>query len=491
MSQSLKILFILFIVFFASTTTFAKRNRQPDYSRYNINDGINKILKDSFKNKSLDANIGIVVQSMKTGKILYQQNAYRLFTPASIQKLLTAVAALDYLKPDYKFYTELLSKGKVANHELQGNLIVKFSGDPELTDQDLRHLFHQLHKKGIRKITGHVFIDNSDYGTIPYPPGWIWDDLSYSFAAPLNTIIIDRNSFVLHFIPPKKNTVRPTLKADLPKGVAMLSNSLTVVSKLNKYCPIGIYSNDRNHYKISGCFYRGWKKQSRKLAIRNVVVYTKVLIQQDLKENNIVYKGKVGISTTPKGSKVLVQHDSPPLSKIIKQMLKDSDNLTANAVFKKLGETYYHSRGTWQNSLRALKQLLAKPAGINFKSNLVNDGAGLSRYNLLTPRQLSKVLYFAYHKKRIKDIFTNALPIAGKDGTMAYRLQSERKGGRILAKTGSMTGVASLAGYVKSKNNGILSFVIIINGFVKPRRPYIALEDQVCRFLVKGKKVHG
>ncbi len=94
-------------------------------------------------------------------------------------------------------------------------------------------------------------------------------------------------------------------------------------------------------------------------------------------------------------------------------------------------------------------------------------------------------------RERIKDIFTNALPIAGKDGTMAYRLQSERKGGRILAKTGSMTGVASLAGYVKSKNNGILSFVIIINGFVKPRRPYIALEDQVCRFLVKGKKVHG
>jgi len=485
MRQLLRILFILFVMLVASTPATAWRQRQHNYSRYKIKDGINKILEHSLKGKLAHANIGIVVQSMKNGRILYQQNAHHLFTPASVLKLLTAVAALDYLKPDYVFHTQLLSKGKILNHQLQGNLTVKFSGDPELTKQDIHNLFYQLRKKGVRKITGRVFIDNFDYGSVPYPPGWIWDDLSYSFAAPLNTIIIGRNYFVLHLIPKRKRR-RPALKSNLPDGVATFSNSLIMVKSLNANCPISIYSSLNNHYKISGCFYRKWKTQSRKLAIRNIIPYTKKLIQLELKKNKIHYTGKIKISRASKGSRVLVQHDSPPLSDIIKQMLKDSDNLTTNAVFKRLGKTYYRSRGTWQNSLRALKQLLSKSVGIDFTSNLVNDGAGLSRYNLLTPMQLSKVLNYAYHKKHIRPALMVALPIAGIDGTMQYRLQSEGRGRRILAKTGTMTGVTSLAGYVKSKHNGTVSFVIMINGFVKPRRPYIALQDQICRLLVNG-----
>ena len=185
---------------------------------------------------------------------------------------------------------------------------------------------------------------------------------------------------------------------------------------------------------------------------------------------------------------LLAQHDSLPLKAIIKEMIKESDNLMTNAVFKKLGSTYFQSRGTWQNSLQALKKILETTTHIDFTQNLINDGAGLSRYNLLSPKQLSKALYYAYRKSSINAAFVDALPIAGIDGTMAYRLQDQRKKNRIRAKTGSMTGVTSLAGYIATKHHGPVSFVIMVNGFVKPRKPYIFLQDQICRYLVNARQ---
>jgi len=396
------LLWVLFLSFFVATPAVAantQQGMQQGIQQANkhlvgkrLNEGLDKILQQTLKDKLTGANVGIVVQSMCSGKTLYQKNADHLFAPASVLKLLTAAAALDYLKPAFVFHTQLLSKGKVLNHVLQGDLTVKFSGDPTLTTDDLNALFAQLYQKGIHKIAGPIFIDNFDYGRIPYPPGWIWDDLSYSFSAPLNAIVINENYFILHFVP-GKNGGKPSLKSNLPGGVATFSNSLRTIKKFKKHCPISIYSDVNNHYKITGCFYQKWKRQMRKLAIRNVIPYAKKIIQQALKENKIAYvgDGKIRVRQVPKGAKILVQHNSPALSKIVKTLLKKSDNLMANAVLKRIGETYYGKTGTWENSLQALRLLLGKPARIDFSKNLINDGSGLSRYNLLSPMQLSKL----------------------------------------------------------------------------------------------------
>jgi serine-type D-Ala-D-Ala carboxypeptidase/endopeptidase (penicillin-binding protein 4) len=479
---------LLLLIMLPMLVIAAKRPTRPDYHLKPLSRGIKAILNDALQSAPKHAHIGIIIQSMTSGKILYQKNQDQLFTPASIQKILTAVAALDYLKPDYTFKTQLLTNGHLVNHVLQGNLTVKFSGDPELSRKDLDQLIGQLHQQGIKKITGRINIDNTAYGNVPYPPGWIWDDLSYSFAAPLNTIIINRNYFLLKLIPPKKKNGRPTIETTLPEGVGVFSNLLELIKKPRKHCPIRIYSNNNNHYKVRGCFYQRWKKQTRKIAIRNMTRYAQALLAELFKKNNLAYPGHIQLKAIKKTDTVLAQHESSPLKEVIKEMIKESDNLMTNAVFKKLGQTYFKSRGTWQNSLRAVKKLLATPTHVDFTQNLINDGAGLSRYNLLSPKQLSKVLYYAYHKSTINNAFVDALPIGGKDGTMAYRLQDQRKDNRIHAKTGSMTGVTSLAGYIATKHYGPISFVIMINGFVKPRKPYILLEDQICRYLANAQQ---
>lgn len=479
-------LFLSFVVSmsYAANTRFSKKH----FSQYPIPVGLQRILRSVHKINITHANVGIIVQSMKTNKILYKKNPDHLYTPASVLKLFIAAAALYYLKPTYQFKTSILTTGKVANHTLSGNIYVKFSGDPELKRKDLTTLLHKLKHLGIKSIKGRVYIDNSDYNRVPYPPGWIWDDLSYSYAAPLNAIIINRNKFLLRFIPAKKMGRRPQLQSKLPPKVARFTNNMVTTKTYRKACPITIYSSANNHYTVGGCLDKRWGRQARKLAVRNVETYAKALIKMNLREAQIQFKGAIQIRKAPKKVHVLARHISPPLSKIVREMLKKSDNLTTNTLLKKMGEVYYHTRGTWQNGLYALKKILAKPTGIDFKHNLIADGAGLSRYNLVTPRQLLKLLRFAYRHSLIKKAFLAALPIAGRDGTLEDRMISEGKSGRIHAKTGSMTGVTSLAGYVITKHNGMLSFVIMINGFVGKRSPYILLENRICEFLVRAKR---
>lgn len=490
MKRIKRLLFITFI--FVPSLCFAHTSwkRMPNLRKYAVSTAVKKIMHNWLGRRETRSHIGIVIQSLRTGKILYKKNAHHLFTPASVQKLFTAVAALDYLKPDFQFKTVLLSNGNIQGGRLKGSLILKFGGDPDLTDDDLRDLIAQLHRLGIREITGPVYIDATEYGNVPYPPGWIWDDLSYSFAAPLMTTIINHNYFSLKLKSPSPGRRHPIIETNLPAGVVTFTNEVKVVNHANQNCPLRIYSDMSNHYILRGCYYRRWKQQVRKIAIRNVPKYARVLFRNALRKNNIAYDNPIEFHSANDRDHVIAEHESPPLRKIIKEMLKDSDNLMTNAVFKKLGEEYFQGHGTWQNSLKALKKLLARPTGINFKTNLINDGAGLSRYNLITPRQLSKLLYFAYHNRTVKSALLDALPIAGRDGTMAYRLQDQRRGGRIRMKTGSMTGVTALAGYIHTKHNGNLSLVIMVNGFVKPRKPYIGMEDDICRYLVSTYK-HG
>ena len=447
-----------------------------------IKQAVTGALRPSLLNK---ASVGIVVASGRTDHVLYQRNMNRLFTPASVQKLFTAAAALTYLKPNYHFETGFYTKGTVRHHELQGNLYIKFSGDPSFKLADLDRMMDELKSMNVQRINGRVYIDNFDYNKTPYPPGWIWDDLSYSYAAPLNAIIIDRNKFALRFTPSKIKAHVPTLSSSLPKGVAQFTNNLREMEQYDEHCPITIYSNMHNQYRVGGCLDSRWGPQSRSLAVRNMRLYAETEIKNLLNERDISYKGHVTLRRLPKGSTALVLHASKPLHVLLRHMLKKSDNLYTNAIFKKLGQVYYTRPGTWQNGLTALQHILTVPTGINFSKNKLTDGAGLSRYNLITPRQLTKLLYFVYHDTHIKAPLLAALPIAGKDGTLAGRMSNEGASERVHAKTGSMTGVSALTGYVITRHHGTLMFAIMVNNFVGGRAPYIRLEDRICEALAK------
>lgn len=450
------------------------------YSDYGVQAGISRLLEKSRSG----TNIGIIVTQVSNGRVLYSQRANFLFSPASALKLFTAVAALHFLKPDFRFNTSLLTNGSVKDHTLNGDLIVKFSGDPELTAGDISQLVGQLAHLGINNINGRIYIDNSDYSFVPYPPGWLWDDLSYGYAAPLNTIIIDRNKFGLLLEPSRQAGGQPKLTPYIPAGVVHIINESRTTAKNEKGCPLTIYSDLDSNYRISGCLSRAWgDKQQRTLAIRNPFSYARVLIENALQKNHINHSGTITSHTAASNMTVLAQHQSPPLSIMLREMLKKSDNLTTDSLLKKMGQLYFKEPGSWQNGLAALKNILA-PTRINFKECLINDGAGMSRYNLITPAQFVTLLNFAYRDSNIINSLWPALPIAGQDGTLAGRMQPAAAGGRVHAKTGTMTGISALAGYINTKHHGMLSFAIMVNGYVGKDHPFKYLQDRICEYLI-------
>lgn len=168
-------------------------------------------------------------------------------------------------------------------------------------------------------------------------------------------------------------------------------------------------------------------------------------------------------------------------------MLKESNNLIAEILLKTLGKQYFSTTGTWSNGIEAVKQILAS-TGVDFNKIQIADGAGLSRYNFISPRQFLSLLDYAYYRFSEKDDFYQALPIGHVDGTLKnrFRVQDINK---VHAKTGSMVGgISSLTGYINTNQQHTLAFVILINNFCPNDRnkKVDAFEDRIVEYLIEN-----
>ncbi len=428
--------------------------------------------------------IGVLVQSLDTGEVIYERSPYRAMAPASTQKLLTAIAALTYLGPNFSFNTALLTDASsIRNGVMEGNLSVKFSGDPSLTATDVNNLFQQLAAQGVRRIQGSVFVDNGDYSKEPYGAGWVQKDFMYHYAAPVNAIIINENSFNLRLKPSQLHQ-RAVVSSNLPPHAASFQNNLITTTSRGS-CPINIQGDQHNHYSVSGCIVQKWGIQSTLLAVKDPSSYAKSLISLALQENNIRLDGSIRLHYDKDARRLLVSHESAPLKILIIRMLKKSDNLFANTLLKKLGQLYFNTTGTWSNGAQALKDILTRATHVDFKNSVILDGAGLSPYNLVSPYQLSAALTYAYHNPKIASYLLPALPLAGVDGTLKYRMHSFSPRLPVRGKTGTLQSVSSLAGYITTARKHHLSFVIMVNGYKGKCYPYTRLQDQICQFLAQ------
>ena len=283
------------------------------------------------------ADIGVYIKSMKYGDSLYSYSVSQLLTPASILKIYTAEAALLYLGPEYRFATQLLTDAKtVSNGVLQGNLYVVLSGDPSLTYDDLDDLLQTLQVQQIQAIAGNVYIDNTAYDQSFYGPGWERKDREYCYGAPISASIINHNC--LTFIPPvSKVTGRRTLS--LPKR--------------------------RYPFAVSS-------------VVTDIPDYNRTLFKGLLSRLSVSVYGNVTFGSAPDHLSIVGTHSSKPLSQLVNDMLKKSDNVIAGAVFKKLGQLYSRQPGSWSNGSLAVSQILAKQAGVNVAGMRVLDGSGLS-----------------------------------------------------------------------------------------------------------------
>ncbi|OMQ21393.1 serine-type D-Ala-D-Ala carboxypeptidase [Serratia oryzae] len=438
------------------------------------------------------ANLALIVQKIGATTPTIDYHSQQMALPASTQKVLTALAALLQLGPDYRFNTTLESQGNITDGVLRGNLIARFSGDPTFKRQNLRNMVAALQKQGVREISGDVLVDTSVFASHDKAPGWPWNDLTQCFSAPPAAAIVDRNCFSvsLYSAPNPGEMAFIRVASFYPVNMFSQVRTLAKGSADAQYCELDVVPGELNRFTLTGCMTQRSEPLPLAFAIQDGASYAGAILKDELTQAGIQISGHLKRQTIPGMSgTVIAQTQSAPLHELLKIMLKKSDNMIADTVFRTIGHERFGVPGTWRAGADAVRQVLRQKAGVDLGNSILVDGSGLSRHNLLTPATMMQALqYIAQHDSELN--FIAMLPLSGYDGTLRYRggLHEAGVDGKVSAKTGALQGVYNLAGFITTASGQRYAFVQFLSGYAVPpedqkqrRIPLVRFESRLYR----------
>ena len=361
---------------------------------------------DEYINQLPDgANLALIVQKVGAQEPDIDYHGKQMALPASTQKVITALAALLQLGPDFRFTTTLESKGTVDNGVLKGDLVARFGGDPTLKRQNIRNMVATLKKSGVQKIEGNVLIDTSIFASHDKAPGWPWNDMTQCFSAPPAAAIIDRNCFSVSLYSAQKPGDLAYIRVASYYPVNMFSQVRTLArgSSEGQYCELDVVPGDLNRFTLTGCLPQRTDPLPLAFAIQDGASYAGAIIKAELKDAGITYTGTLLRQTqVNEPGTVIASTQSAPLHDLLKIMLKKSDNMIADTVFRMIGHARFGVPGTWRAGSDAVRQILRQQAGVDIGNTIIADGSGLSRHNLIAPATMMQVLqYIAQHDNEL------------------------------------------------------------------------------------------
>lgn len=434
-------------------------------------------------------NMGIVVVDLNTGESLYQRNPNKPFIPASNMKLFSDAAALLALGPDYRFKTQLTTDASsLEQGVLKGSIYIHFPGDPSFSQDDLEALLAPLSTLGIKQIKGNVVLVSNNGIVNPYSPGRAPSDFRYSYGAPVAPIALNENRLTITVNPGYSVGQPAFIELSDPNASQFLNNQVKTAASSAR-CGVSFNMDNNNHLTVRGCVSIGqWAVQQR-IAILNPLRYAEDSIKAQLTHLNIKLDGQISLGHAPASSLLLASHQSKPISQIMADTLKPSDNLYADSLYLHTAAKLHGSPLNWEQAQFTIKKFLEQQTGIHLQNAALVDGSGLSRNNLLTAQQTIDLLRFLHTRFPIAYEYISALPVAGHDGTLQKRFRKPFEQGLLRAKTGTMTGVMSLSGYLYTANAHTLAFAIFINKSPKTRPEvswrYRSLVDTLCDFFLQ------
>ena len=431
--------------------------------------------------------VGISVFDLTTGEQLFQYQDEKLYRPASTEKVVTSVSALATLGTEYTMNTRLQYTGQIEGDTLKGNLYLIGGFDPEFMDEDLDSLVDVIARSGIRYIADTLAADVSMTDSIYWGNGWSWDDVPASFQPYMSPLMLNRGCVDV--------TVIPTQKDSLPQvSCVPVSNYYQVdndgVSQQSQVGPLKITRNWLHHGNLIHISGNVTKETTRTLSIYDSKEFFFHTFTQRLKERGVGFN-QTAFADCPENDSLtvvtLLFTLERPIGEVLKQMMKESDNLCAESMFYHMAMNHaQHKRVSDNDGTDAINHFIKEKLGLNPDYYNIVDGSGVSLYNYISPRLLLEYLKYAYYHADIFQPFYEALPIAGVDGTLEHRMKKGKAYRNVHAKTGTVTGVSSLAGYAKAPNGHQLAFSIINQNVMKSRQAR-AFQDKVCEILCTSK----
>lgn len=452
---------------------------QQDYQKH---------IQNFLENNFAYSHVGLVVQSLPDNKILYQQNANKLFVPASSLKLFTLISSLEELTSKFKFKTSVKWDPKTFKHnKLDGNIGILFTGDPSLTQQNLERLVIAIKKTGINSIEGNLILDDTLFTDL-HSDGISFDDVIWGYGASTGAIIIAENKIPITINP--INTLGQSVEffidnKDKELYPLNVNSQVIAVTKQQSEndCGLQINMDEKNQSFFSGCVQIDPTIQHLDLALSSPKKYLQDLLTLYLEKHNINLKGQIVFNKVPKEFLNLEVHESLPLLELLKKMIQESDNIYADSIGKTIGAKLY-GEGSFKTASKAITNILQKKFSINTSTLNIVDASGLSSYNVITPNHIIRLLQVTHNDKDLFENVFKVLPKPGMRGTLKNRLTASDLRTKVLAKTGTLKNSSSLAGYIKTKTGRQLAVVFIVNNLVQPKSQIKQLEDELCELLI-------
>lgn len=434
---------------------------------------------------------GIKIFSLDRNEVLYERNSEKLMMPASNMKIVTAAAALLRLGPDFRFTTRLQSDGEIEAGTLKGNLYVIGSGDPTISARMhygtptaiFFEWVKQLRSQGIQKIDGSIVGIDNCFDEQLIPTGWPSGSLNFPYAAETSGLQFNDNIIAVK-VTPTRNRRLASVRLDPPTHYVKIENH--VVTRTGSFDRYYAYRNENtNTIVLRGSIGTRRQKSVRFITVHQPAGYFVTVLKETLEKNGIRVNDsrlatadeEESIVNEPERYRTLIAHESLPMSQILTEMMKSSHNLFAETLAKTLGSVS-GQKGNYESAKDVILESLA-PLGVNKKELVYKDGSGLSDYDAVTPNLLATILS-GIRKTPLFPIFYDSLPIAGLDGTLQNRMTGTSAEGNVHAKTGFVSDVRSLSGYVTSKDGEHLGFVLLVNNLDMLGLSGRDAEDQIC-----------
>ena len=458
---------------------------------------------------------GIQVVDLETGKTLYQRNPESFFVPASNTKLFTTAMALSRLGPDYTFLTRVMADAVPdADGRIAGDLRLVGGGDPNLSARAIPYrtgptvgdplaaiaeLADQVAAHGVKRVAGSIVGDDMWYVWQPYATGWGIEDPKSDDGPPVSALTVNDNTIAL-------SVHAGASVGDL--ALLTLNPALEYYSIANRV-RTGVVGSERRVWfdrlpdsldaRLWGTLPMGDQVQTLLLGIEDPARYAAIALRGALEDHGIVVEGDVavlhmfpddlpgGLHSSPPASErsgvELARRVSAPLIEDLRITDKVSQNLHAEMALRAVGKAR-RNVGSFEAGLDELRSFLGE-AGIGADAYSFHDGSGLARLNLVTPAAVVKLLRYMY-RSPLRESWISLLPVGGLDGTLATRFaKGTAASGKVHAKTGSLSHVSALSGYIERPRRRWLAFSILVNNYNAPAAEVRTVMDQICDFMVE------
>ncbi len=410
----------------------------------------------------------IYIHEINTTQPIIAFNSDKPMNPASVMKLVTTFAGLELLGPAFTWKTEVYANGVLKEGRLQGDLIIKGYGDPRLNLENFWLLTRRLHQTGLHEITGDLILDNSYFDVSIENPA-AFDNKPYrAYNTAPEALLVNYRTTELRIIPkPENNTTRIIINPQTE--FIALNNNLKLTrdkcvewrNTLGTSIRVDTKNNHRASVTLNGSYSVACGEKSLLLSLHNSQTYTLGLFKQLWKQQGGIFNGKVRTGIVPDERLPFETYQSPPLTEIIRDINKFSNNIAARQLYLTLGTVAGNEPATLNKSNDVVRQWL-KSKELDSPEFKIENGSGLSRNERISARHLGKLLLKAFQSSVMPE-FVSSLPILAVDGTMKKRLTGTTVTGRAHIKTGLLNGVKAMAGYMLDKSGRRMAIVFFVN----------------------------